>query len=69
MNEYVEASAQDFINLHNGLFTVNVSNNQQIELKLTPPTPLSDADPEICKNSLILPFQYPFGIIKFCITL
>ncbi len=69
MNEYVEASAQDFINLHNSLFTVNVSNNQQIELKLTPPTPLSDADPENCKNGLILPFQYPFGIIKFCITL
>lgn len=69
MNEYVEASAQDFINLHNGLFTVNISNNQQIELKLTPPTPLVDADVKNCKKALILPFQYPFGIIYFGITL
>ncbi len=68
MNEYVEASAQDFINLHNGLFTVNVSNNQQIELKLTPPTPLSDVE-MTTNNILVLPFQYPFGIIRFCITL
>lgn len=69
LDEYVEASAQDFINLHNGLFTVNVSNNQQIELKLTPPTPLADAKSEDYVNTLILPFQFPFGIVYFGISL
>lgn len=69
LNEYVEASAQDFINLNNGLFIVNVSNEEQIELKLTPPTSLVAAGPDECKNCLILPFQYPFGVIYFTITL
>lgn len=69
LNEYVEASAQDFINLHNGLFTVNISNNQGIELKLTPPTPLNELTPNKVDNFLILPFQYPFGTIRFSISL
>lgn len=69
LNEYVEASGQDFINLHNGLFTVNVSNNQQIELTLTPPTPLAGLNPMDVDNCLVLPFQYPFGTIRFSISL
>lgn len=69
LNEYVEASAQDFINLNNGLFIVNVSNEEQIELKLTPPTSLTKAGADECKNCLILPFQYPFGVVYFSITL
>lgn len=69
LNEYVEASGQDFLNLHNGLFTVNVSNNQQIELKLTPPTPLAGLTPNDVEHCLILPFQYPFGTIRISISL
>lgn len=69
LDEYVEAAGQDFINLHNGLFTVNVSNNQQIELKLTPPTPLSGLTPNEVDKSLILPFQYPFGTVRISIAL
>lgn len=69
LNEYVEASGQDFINLHNGLFTVNVSNNQQMELTLTPPTPLVELTPSEVNNCLILPFQYPFGTVRFSISL
>jgi CheY-specific phosphatase CheX len=69
LNEYVEASGQDFLNLHNGLFTVNVSNNQQIELTLTPPTPLSGLTPNDVDNCLILPFQYPFGTVRISISL
>lgn len=69
LNEYVEASGQDFINLHNGLFTVNVSNNQQVELTLTPPTPLTSLTPNEIDNCIILPFQYPFGTVRFSISL
>ena len=35
--EYIEAAACDFINIHNGLFTVNVSSESNEELTLTPP--------------------------------
>lgn len=69
LNEYVEASGQDFINLHNGLFTVNVSNNQEIELTLTPPTPLAELTPNEVSNCLILPFQFPFGTVRFSVSL
>lgn len=69
LDEYVEASGQDFINLNNGLFTVNASNDQQIELTLTPPTPLTVLKQEDIPKSLIIPFQFPFGIIRFAITL
>lgn len=68
LNEYVEASAQDFINLHNGLFTVNVSNNQQIELTLTPPTPLAELTPSEVTNCVILPFQFSFGTVRFSLS-
>ncbi|MBQ3664504.1 MAG: chemotaxis protein CheX [Lachnospiraceae bacterium] len=69
LDEYAEASGQDFINLHNGLFTVNASNNQQIELTLTPPAPLADLASEEVNGHLILPFQFPFGIIRFAISI
>lgn len=69
VDEYTEASAQDFLNLNNGLFLVNVSNNQQVELKLTPPTPLVSVTADEYQNSIILPFQYPFGIIYLVVTM
>lgn len=37
-DEYVQASIEDFINLHNGLFMVNMSNEHSIELSLDPPS-------------------------------
>lgn len=68
MNEYVDAAACDFMNLHNGLFTVNVSNEHEIELKLTPPSTVKGINAEDMNDIIILPIQYPFGIIKFLIT-
>lgn len=35
-NEYVQASLEDFLNLQNGLFAVNVSNESSCELSLSP---------------------------------
>ena len=68
LDEYVEASAQDFLNVHNGLFTVNISNNEQIELRLTPPTSLASTADVDFNNHLVLPFQYPFGTIYVSVT-
>lgn len=68
MDEYVEASACDFMNLHNGLFTVNVSNEKEIELKLTPPITVKGLKSDSFNDALILPVQYPFGIVKFVIS-
>lgn len=37
-DEYTQASIGEFLNLNNGLFTVNMSNDHQLELELTPQT-------------------------------
>lgn len=67
-DEYVSAAACDFINLHNGLFTVNVSNTKEIELRLTPPFTEKGAKANE-KKVFVLPICYPFGTISFAITL
>ena len=41
-DEYVQASIEDFLNLHNGLFNVNISNEKSIELELEPPVSLEN---------------------------
>lgn len=41
-DEYVQASLDDFLNLNNGLFLVNCSNDQALELTLTAPEHLMD---------------------------
>ncbi len=65
--EYVEAAACDFINIHNGLFTVNVSNDTNVELNLTPPEVIEkavDMDGEV----MIFPIQFTYGVVNFVIA-
>ena len=69
-DEYVQASLEDFLNLHNGLFTVNMSNNHSVEMQLSPP--------EIHEESLInlrpdavsylFPILYPFGTVNILLS-
>ena len=67
-DEFVEASACDFMNLHNGLFTVNVSNDHEIELTLTPPVTVKGSTCEGFTEAIALPIQYTFGTVTFVIT-
>ncbi|MBD8914845.1 MAG: chemotaxis protein CheX [Pseudobutyrivibrio sp.] len=68
-DEYVQASIEDFINLHNGLFLVNMSNNHAIELSLDPPSVSDEETLALSPNSFVLPIIYPFGAIHFIISL
>lgn len=69
-DEYVEASLEDFLNLHNGLFTVNVSNNRAVELQLTPPEAHEKDLLEFSKDSVsyMFPILYPFGTINVLLS-
>ncbi len=68
-DEYVQASLEDFLNLHNGLFMVNMSNDFSIELGLTPPT-IQDTDLLTFETeTYLLPIVYPFGTIHFIIEM
>lgn len=68
LDEYAQAAVCDFVNLHNGLFTVNVSNDQEIELRLTPPE-FEKGVSDNKESVFVLPIQYPFGTLHFVITL
>lgn len=68
-DEYVQASVEDFLNLHNGLFTVNMSNDFSIELTLEPPT-VENADLlTFSDEAYLLPIIYPFGTLYFILVL
>jgi len=68
-DEYVKASLEDFLNLHNGLFVVNMSNAYSTELTLEPPVH-EDADLlTLTDDSFVIPVIYPFGTIYLLLTL
>jgi len=64
-DEYVEASIMDFANLHNGLFCVNQSNSENIELTLEPPQTEKEPLLVFKKPATLMPIIYPFGTVNF----
>lgn len=68
-DEYVQASLEDFLNLHNGLFMVNMSNDFSIELGLNPPAVLDSDLLTFETETYLLPIVYPFGTIHFIIEM
>lgn len=67
-DEYVQASIEDFLNLHNGLYAVNMSNEHSLEYQLEPPMVQEDILFSSEKTSYLLPVLYPFGRINFIIS-
>ena len=64
-DEYVQASIEDFLNLHNGLYNVNISNTLGIDLTLSPPE-INYCDLlTLSGSSYLMQVIYPFGVINF----
>lgn len=68
-DEYVQASMEDFMNLHNGLFIVNVSNEFSVELTLDPPMVENTEALSLAEASFVIPIVYPFGTIHLITSL
>lgn len=64
LDEYVMASLDDFLNLHNGLYVVNMSNEKEMVYTLDPP--VNNNDSIISTNEMIyhIPIIYPFGTVN-----
>ena len=62
------ASIEDFINLHNGVFNVNLSNDYGIEASLTPPTRHINDLFVPNGRTYMMPVVYPFGVINILIS-
>ncbi|SCP95118.1 chemotaxis protein CheX [Anaerobium acetethylicum] len=67
-DEYVKASVEDFLNLHNGLFAVNMSNDHSIDLTLNPP--IHENNCIIAPSAFLscIPVSFSFGTINFLIS-
>lgn len=68
-DEYVRASIEDFLNLHNGLYTVNMSNDFSMELQLSPPVVHETTLLETGYSFYLLPIMYSFGTINFLLSI
>lgn len=68
-DEYVQASLEDFLNLHNGLFIVNVSNDSSTELTITPPEQIETPIMTFEKTTYHLPILYSFGTVHFLVEI
>ena len=65
-DEYVAASLEDFLNLHNGLFIVNASNERSNELSIGIIEHHDGVIMEFEDNTTFLfSIYYPFGMIHF----
>lgn len=64
-DEYAKAAIEDFMNLQNGLFNVNMSNHHSVELSLCPPEIHSGDILEFSSSTYTLPVIFPFGMIRF----
>ena len=65
--EYIEASIGEFLNLNNGLFAVNLSQQKGEECDLQPQQTLQGAYKAGIK-SYIIPIQFTFGIVRFVVS-
>lgn len=68
-DEYTQACVSEFLNLHNGLFVVNVSNNAGVELQLEPQSYDEHFDAADHENACVIPVFFSFGIVNFIISM
>lgn len=68
-DEFVRASLEDFLNLHNGLFIVNASNDNSNELTIGIIESDNDALISFDNRAYHFPIFYPFGIVHFVIEI
>ena len=67
-DEYVQASMEDFLNLHNGLFNVNISNTYSDELGLEPPMSGEKTQIESPAPMYVFPALFSFGIVNIVLS-
>lgn len=67
-HEMVCDAMSEFLNLHNGLFTVNMSNDRELELELKPQCWNRHKELIFNGDAFCIPVKFPFGIINFILS-
>ncbi len=68
-DEYSEACVSEFINLNNGLFAVNMSNDNGVEVKLQPQYVCDELPAGEISSACCIPICYPFGTVNFIVKM
>ena len=63
--EYAMATVSEFLNLQNGLFAVNLSNSNNIEISLQPQKIISNFKISDKPRVICIPFEFSFGTVNF----
>lgn len=58
----------DFLNLHNGLVAVKLSNDMAVECSLTVPAMLPDDETKLLSNTYCKAYEFPFGKVAFFVS-
>jgi hypothetical protein len=70
MNDnYTKACVSEFLNLHNGLYAVNLSNKEGIELELEPQQYYDNLNLSDLGNLYVFPVDFTFGTINFIVCI
>ena len=68
-DDIINELAADFLNLHNGLFLVNLSESENIESTLTPPISDENGDPiKPYTDTYVMPVDFRFGTVNFILS-
>lgn len=67
-DDYAQACMGEFLNLQNGLFTVNMSNSKELELEITPQQVGHGKKLEFNGDAFCIPVHFPFGKIEFILS-
>ena len=68
-NDYAKDCISEFLNLHNGLFAINVSNEEGIELKLEPQSYYDKLTLDDIGGAYVIPVNFSFGMVNFIISM
>ena len=68
VDDFVNATAGEFLNVNDGLFVVNESNEHGVELTLTPQEFLENGELVLSGTAFCIPVNYPFGKLNFIIA-
>lgn len=66
-DDYAQAAVSEFLNLNNGLFLVNMSNDN-VELELTPQIVVNDKTLTALSDAFCIPILFSFGKVDFIIS-
>jgi hypothetical protein len=67
-DEYTKACISEFLNLHNGLYAVKLSNTEGLELELEPQKYYEQMDLSTFNNLYVFPVNFTFGNVNFIVA-